>query len=327
MKPNSAALILRAGRRLRRSVDSILRTSLRPIVRTSMTRPAARAVLNAGYRALSMKQTARFYDLFWDTFVDAPPAAGRGSWTLTFCGRPILVPFLSGSLSLDWRIAIAILGHDSEIKRTYAALIANGGRPDIFLDVGSNLGTHSVLFLAHGIPTVSFDPNAECNQYLRSLCAANGLEPRIEAVAVGDCSTSVDLRYPPDSTWLGSTDPATTDRLQHEHVTVTRQVEQRALDDYLSEFRGRTLLVKIDTEGNERRVLEGAHRTLRELRPPVLFECLTAEKRRGVYEFLTSVGYLVSPLPWRGPGSRPRPLTLADFLAAPGTNFAALPLA
>src|SRR5262245_32940047 len=316
-----------ARRRVRRTLDAVLKTSLQPVVRLSVPSPTARIVLNAGYRALTMQQSARFYDLFWDVFVNTTPDQGRGIWTLKFCGRRIRVPFLSGSLSLDWRIAIAILGHDPEIKRTYAALISNGGRPDVFLDVGSHLGTHSVLFLAHGIPTVSFDPNAECNQYLRTLCAANGLVPRIEAVAVGDRAVSVELRYPPDSTWLGSTDPATTDQLQQEHVTVTRRVEQRALDDYLPEFLGRKLLVKIDTEGNERCVLEGALRTLRELRPQVLFECLTAEKRRGFYEFLASVGYQVSPLPWEGPATRPHPLTLADFLAARGTNFAALPVA
>jgi hypothetical protein len=63
---------------------------------------------------------------------------------------------------LDWFLALATLGDDSTVKKTYAAIVSSSRKPDLFLDVGANYGTHSLLFLAHGIRTWSFEPNARC---------------------------------------------------------------------------------------------------------------------------------------------------------------------
>ena len=40
---------------------------------------------------------------------------------------------------------VSIVGHDIEVKETYAALIASDHRPTLFLDVGANYGLHSIL--------------------------------------------------------------------------------------------------------------------------------------------------------------------------------------
>ena len=301
-----------------------IRQDIRAMMRASVCNATTRAGVNAAYRALTLEQTARFYSWFWDIFRDNGEGLAAGWWTLSFCGRQIRVPLRPESAGLDWGIATAILGHDVEIKQTYAALVRGPARPGCFVDVGSNFGTHSILFVAHGIPTISLDPNSVCNRYHAALGAANGFTQRIETVAIGDRHDYVDLRYPPGEPWLGSTDSSTSELLRTQYVTESARVEQRTLDDFLPEFGNRSLLVKIDTEGNEHRVLLGAERTLREKSPTVIFECWAGPERDNLHQIFSSFGYGIALPPWDG-RAVPRILSRGEFLAHPATNFIAVP--
>jgi hypothetical protein len=67
--------------------------------------------------------------------------------------------------------------------------------------------------------------------------------------------------------------------------------------------------LKIDTDGMEAHVLRGARRTLRELRPAILFELVpenlreSGESAEGVVSLLTELGYRLlhegTLVPWR----------------------------
>ena len=70
------------------------------------------------------------------------------------------------------------------MKKTYAAIVSSSRKPDLFLDVGANYGTHSLLFLAHGIRTWSFEPNARCHPYFIESCGLNAFNPHLEQVAI-----------------------------------------------------------------------------------------------------------------------------------------------
>jgi FkbM family methyltransferase len=300
-----------------------IRQDIRALMRAAIANSARRAVVNSAYGALSLEQTAAFHTWFWDIFRDSRERLAPGSWVISFCGRRIRVPLRPESSALDWALATSFLGHDVDIKRTYTSLIGSAARPGLFLDIGSNFGTHSVLFVAHGIPTISLDPNSVCNHYHAALCAANAFHPRIETVAVGDRADFVDLLYPPGDPWLGSTDSSTSERLRTEHVTERCRVEQRTVDDYLPEFGDRRLLVKIDTEGNEHRVLLGAQRTLRQKSPPVIFESWRGPQRQEIHEIFATLGYQIGLLPWDG-RSTPRGLSRSEFLDHEATNFVAV---
>src|SRR5262249_2775687 len=276
------------------------------------------------YRRLGPAQAAQFHVLFWDVFREADASAPAASWKVTFCGRPIRVPLSRESIGLDWATATAILGHDIEIKQTYASLLRSTRRPELFADVGPNFGPHSLLGRAPAVDTISFEPNAECNRYHRALCAANGIVPRIEAVAVGECRGSIELSYPPDSTWLGTTDSSIRQRLKADYPLETARVEQRTIDDYFDEIGSRRFVMKIDTEGNEMRVLQGASRTLQEKRPLVLFECWAGYQRREIFDVLQSCGYGVTPLPL-DPIGTPRLLDEEAFAGHDFPNYAAIP--
>jgi FkbM family methyltransferase len=81
---------------------------------------------------------------------------------------------------------VAILGHDLEIKTTYASML-----PRLFFDVGANYRLHALLFLVHCAPTVSFEPNTASHKYLRRACELNHLVCDIQALS--DAEGSIEL--------------------------------------------------------------------------------------------------------------------------------------
>jgi hypothetical protein len=74
-----------------------------------------------------------------------------GLWRLRFAGTQIVLPLRRESFWLDWGFALGVLGHDAEVKRTYEMLLLSD-RPDLFIDIGANYGTHSMLMAAAGHP-------------------------------------------------------------------------------------------------------------------------------------------------------------------------------
>jgi FkbM family methyltransferase len=230
------------------------------------------------------------------------------------------LPLTHGTIFLYWAIALSILGHDIDVKRAYfRAITSPVDRPDLFIDIGANTGTHSILFLVHGIDTICFEPNASCRQTLAALCEANGVLPRIEPYCLGARHAAVNLAFPARETWLGSVKPNVIEGLQTREDLIVHSVEQRMLDDYLPELSAyQKLLIKIDVEGAESDVLRGAAKLIEKFQPTLILE---ANGDRG--ELFTvmqdHLGYALMALPDR------RPLNREEFLSAPAPNFMAKP--
>lgn len=237
----------------------------------------------------------------------------------------MLMPLTSGNLWQEWDSAVSIIANDMEVKQTYEALLACPLPPDLFVDIGANYGTHSLLFLAAGVPAITFEPNAACHDYFLRASALNRFTPSLEKTALGRERGQITLSYPPRDTWFGSTDREAIARLQQSEQLVTAEVEQRTLDEYLDRLRhAKRILMKIDTEGNELSVLQGAQAVMRECRPTIIFESLTTDQNRPeLHDFLLSFGYDIAGLPLLRMSRAPA-LTKEAFVASPATNFIAL---
>ena len=240
-------------------------------------------------------------------------------------GRNIRIPLTSDRFWLDWETAVSVVGHDVAIKDTYEALITSLDRPELFIDIGANYGTHSLLFLVHQIEALSFEPNNSCHNYFEQLCEANGVKPSLEPVALGNKQERVTLSYPKHETWLGSTNSEVVGRLSQNHDLVTETVEQRILDDYAPQVNSRRVLIKIDTEGQELSVLQGAVRLLQTSNPVVIFECWQDTERLELFNFFQVNGYQIYATPWN-PTDRTQPMDLDQFLSNSANNFIAISL-
>jgi len=173
--------------------------------------------------------------------------------------RPVVVDYVNDSKLLVRRgmsaaVANVYLGiseyHDM-------AFILHTLRPgDVFIDVGANVGTISILAALTGAQVVAFEPVPSTFEALRANIALNRLQSRIQARRTGVASQCGVLEFTAeeDSTnhVAGGAWP------DGPQQTVAAQVT--SLDEALAGLAA--TMLKIDVEGYETEVLRGATRTL-----------------------------------------------------------------
>ncbi|MFO1157463.1 MAG: FkbM family methyltransferase [Reyranellaceae bacterium] len=279
-------------------------------------------MVNAFYRSLRDSGKSKYHGRYASMFADSDASLASGHWTIDFLGAPLSLPLRAEQTWLDWDLAVATLGHDLEVKRTYAEILQSAYRPDIFLDVGANYGTHTLLFKSAGIATISFEPNERCAGYFRLACELNGFEARWEPVALGDRHGSIELVFPDRKTWHGSVVAEVVEALKREQDVVVRQVPLKKLDDYHADVKGKRVLMKIDVEGAEEGVLMGAAGLLQEVRPMIVFESNQPERRAELHALFARHAYGIEDLPWTRKSERPA-LSADAFSRSPAGNFLA----
>lgn len=293
------------------------------IVRSIAAKRGPRAVLNRYYGMLDEEARSRFHARYAKIFMEHNVPFAAGEWIIEFEGHSIRMPLRPWNSWLDWAVAVSIIGHDIEIVQTYSALIKSDQRPAIFLDVGANYGMHSTLFLSAGIPIIAFEPNPACYPHFQTRCELNGLSGRWEQFALSNESGNAELVYPENETWLGSLSHEVIPTLKNFGETIVREVPLRRLDDYFDEIPPGEVLVKIDVEGFELEVLQGATQILRERKPKLIFESNNVQGRHDLYRLLEQFSYSVHSLPWR-PDAGSTYLAIDDFVASPVHNFIAV---
>jgi FkbM family methyltransferase len=299
----------------------------RPVKRSLVRKMAAgrgsRAVLNKYYDLVNDHSKAHFYARYSKIFREQGIQLIDGAWKVKFAKRTIQLPLRSAWSWLDWDQAMSFIGHEIEIKQTYFNLINSNLRPKYFLDIGANYGIHSIFFLAAGIPVSAFEPNPDCFPYFRTVCEMNGLSGNWEEVAIGNRSGQIELVYPERETWLGSTSPEVISNFRSSMAPVSRKVRVGTLDEYLQRVPHERVLIKIDVEGAEIEVLQGASKLLNYCRPTIIFESNDPQKRWDLFQKFEQINYSVHALPWR-PSPDSRCLNLCEFESSTSTNFIAI---
>lgn len=258
-------------------------------------------VLNLAYLRLGYGPKYWIWRHFSKMYRARRSAIGINFWKIKFCGKIIKMPLDYNSLDLEWDTALSILGHECEIKSTYERLITSDGKPDVFIDIGANYGTHSILYLMHGVKTITFEPIPVCHDYFLRACSLNRLQPDLRRLALGNKKGSVIMAFPEKETWCASFitgwtgPPDKEENLHHIEVPISKLAEE--IENEIS-F-GDQILIKIDVEGAELEVLKGSVEMIAAHNPLILFESSRREfERKAVYELLTTLGYEVFSLPF-----------------------------
>jgi FkbM family methyltransferase len=158
--------------------------------------------------------------------------------------------------------AIYFLGeHEPEITALFRRLLTPGAT---VYDVGANAGYFSVLACELGSAAVhAFEPNPRIRALLEHSARLGGSAIEVVAAACGEREGTAALRL---------SDPANTGMTSLADDGEGIAVALVTLDGYAERTGTQPDLVKIDVEGQEREVLAGASRLLRDARPIVIAE-------------------------------------------------------
>jgi FkbM family methyltransferase len=173
---------------------------------------------------------------------------------------------------LHWQASLAYaLGlYEPEAMQSIRRLVKAG---DCCLDVGANLGYYTISLANWVGPSglvVAFEPFPGNFAILEKNVHVNQLQNVVlESSAISDCNDSLQLIYE------GKEQFSATPSVGGYAVEGGResiQVPTRRLDDYIKTLGREPDFIKIDVEGQELAVLEGAHSTLATVKPILLVE-------------------------------------------------------
>jgi FkbM family methyltransferase len=159
------------------------------------------------------------------------------------------------------------------------------------IDVGANEGTYSYFMARFSKNVVAFEPNTDLYSSLHRLL---GRDFRIESVALSRMPSKATLRVDRSNTGVSTIEEKNDLSCSSDtQAIVSRPVETRTLDSF--HFTN-VSMIKIDVEGHEEAVIEGARDTIRLNRPVLIIE---SEDRhnfgapRRLAEAFFELGYLV----------------------------------
>jgi FkbM family methyltransferase len=170
---------------------------------------------------------------------------------------------------------------------------------DTFVDVGANIGMLSLLatrLVGHAGRVVCFEPNPDVYKRLLEHVNVNHLttvSPQPFGLSDVDASLTLSV-WANNKGWgtFGTLAPA-------EQKLTTAEYNAKVIrgDDILDIAAGSAVVIKIDVEGYETRVLRGLEQTLQSYKPAVITEVLTETLARAgstpkeLFSLMTSHGY------------------------------------
>jgi FkbM family methyltransferase len=212
-------------------------------------------------------------------------------WRSPLITRPIYLRLVSNA-----SLIVNPTRQEDSIRQTFIAILAafpptaRGG----FWDIGANIGIYS-WYCAEARPdfhVVSFEPDTKNLECLRRTSAAwnltgHDIEPRAVAEQVGRTTFFTDEV----SRATGTLEPAAGAFNATHYGSVPRgvQVETVSLDHLIVEGWAPPLVIKIDVEGAELRVLRGGQSLFTEHRPILLLEIFGDRPR--TFALLEEFGY------------------------------------
>lgn len=167
-------------------------------------------------------------------------------------------------------------------ERMLQAMAASLEPGQIVVDVGANIGNHSLYLAAvAGCRIVAYEPNADLVEGFRRSVLANSLTDQItirEVAVYSSPGLGVLTNLNPHN--LGAQSIAMADTGDFRVVTLDTEA-----------FPGRVAALKIDVEGAQLEVLKGGRELIVRDRPDIYVECALVEEFREVCAFMQDLGY------------------------------------
>jgi FkbM family methyltransferase len=232
--------------------------------------------------ALRKHALFRFLSRYFDPMI---------AWRLPSLPRPIYLRLVSNA-----SVMLASSAQEASVRETFTALLRGLPKnvPPVFWDVGANIGWFGWLcaMVRPESEIVSFEPDAKNVQCLERTSRAWNLPAhRVVPCAVAEQAGRAKFFLDELTKATGTLEKDQLFNVLH-YEGRPRQIEVTtlSLDEFLAEKNNSPSIIKIDVEGAELRVLQGAFRVLREHRPLLFFE--TFAHRDEILSLLQGHGYM-----------------------------------
>ncbi len=200
------------------------------------------------YGQIRLVMAAIFYLVTGKSVIDTRIFRGRLGY---FLHRKGSIDFQFGNFAYEWNV-----------KRF---MLEQGKQQDVFIDIGSNIGTYTILHAKNGLDCYAFEPAYENFKALHINLMLNKLEKKVKFFNLGLSDEPADAEFIWDPLNTGAThlssipaeDPAIDERGLLTKVKLVR------LDDMIEVLNipiEKRILIKIDVEGMELQVLKGAQK-------------------------------------------------------------------
>jgi FkbM family methyltransferase len=183
--------------------------------------------------------------------------------------RPAVIRCAEGSLLLSpsWSRAAGVIAATGLTERDDAIFVLDLLRDaDLFVDVGANIGFYTVLAAGRGARVEAFEPTAEAFETCERNVELNRLEG-LAAIHRAACGATSGVTF--FTTGLDISNHIVGPGEGGVEVPIGR------LDERLSGKQSAMTMLKIDAEGHDLDVLEGALETVERMRPVILVEIWT----------------------------------------------------
>ncbi|MDX2477668.1 MAG: FkbM family methyltransferase, partial [Gammaproteobacteria bacterium] len=158
------------------------------------------------------------------------------------------------------------------------------GRGDRVIDVGGNRGIYAYRFWKLGARVEIFEPNINCYGVLSSWVTGKK-DVNVHNIALSNVAGSAYLHVPVDDAGIEHDSSGSVESIEYVS-TLDQQVELRQLDSYHFED---VKFIKIDVEGHEASVIEGAVETIRSMKPSMLIEIEQRHNGKPVLEMFNRI--------------------------------------
>lgn len=172
-----------------------------------------------------------------------------------------------------------------------AAMRAIAGKDGVFVDIGANIGQHTLYMSQVSKHIIAFEPFAPVRARLEHHCKLNAItNVEIQALGLSNVSERQTFYAPSGANaGIGSFDPES----RNKGNQAIGELQLVCGDDFFEQHAVSQLhLIKIDVEGFEKNVLKGLSRTLKKYRP-----LLVCEMTYGQHLSFVSSSEILSLLP------------------------------
>jgi len=193
------------------------------------------------------------------------------NWTIRLYNKNNVVTRVQKDNPKTWHIALSYKWHD--VAQNMLETILAGYYPPktLWIDCGANLGLRSLTALSKKMAVYMIEPNKETNALNLERCQLNGFS-NYEILPYGASNTDSKMTFYIDkSTYLSSLNK---ENVADENIKSTETIHVRKIDTLFKEIipAHTQAFIKIDVEGHESEVLEGAENLINTLSPTLFIE-------------------------------------------------------